>query len=251
MKSRLKAFGLHFSGSVCVLLLVVGTLYLGWYRWPGWYLTGVLKVLPIIVGVDVVLGPLLTLVIASPGKPARALARDIACIVVVQLIALSYGATALWHGRPLYYTYSVRELSVTQGIDLAPAEVESARKSNPDFAPHWYSRPRWAWAPLPQDPQRANSSDPSATKGGLDVTAMPRYFKPWSQGLGSLREHLQKVGDLNYFSKKQREVLTKRLLDAGFDPATADTLPMTGQGVPLLAVFDLQTLRIKALLRAN
>jgi hypothetical protein len=251
MKSRLKAFGLHFSGSASVLLLVLGTLYLGWYRWPGWYLTGVLNVLPIMVGVDVVLGPLLTLVIASPGKPARVLARDIACIVVVQLIALCYGATTLWHGRPLYYTYSGKELSVTQGIDLQPAEVASARQSNPEFAPHWYSRPRWAWAPLPQDQKSANTIIDSATHGGFDVTAMPRYFKPWTQGLGDLRQHLRKVGDLNYFSGKQRDVLAKRLKNDGFDPAVADTLPMTGHGVPLLAVFDLQTLQIKALLRAN
>jgi len=251
MKSRLKAFGLHFSGSASVLLLVLGTLYLGWYRWPGWYLTGVLNVLPIMVGVDVVLGPLLTFVIASPGKPARALARDVACIVVVQLIALSYGAATLWHGRPLYYAYSEKELSVTQGIDLQPAEVASARQSNPEFAPHWYSRPRWVWAPLPQDQKSANAIVESAVQGGFDVTAMPRYFKPWPQGLGDLRKHLRKVGDLNYFSGKQREVLAKRLKSDGFDPAIADTMPMTGHGVPLLAVFDLQTLQIKALLRAN
>lgn len=251
MKSRLKAFGLHFSGSACVLLLVLGTLYLGWYRWPGWYLTGVLHVLPVTIGVDVVLGPLLTFVIASPGKPARALARDIACIVAVQLVALSYGAYTLWNGRPLYYTYSVKELSVTQGIDLQPTEIERARQSNPDFAPHWYSRPRWAWAPLPQDEKTANSIVASALQGGFDVTAMPRYFKPWPQGLADLRQHLQKVSDLKYFSGKQRDVLKQRMRACGFDPAVANTLPMTGHGVPLLAVFDLRTLRIEALLRAN
>jgi len=247
----LKAFGLHFSASASVLLLVLGTLYLGWYRWPVLYLTGVLNILPIMVGVDVVLGPLLTLVIASPGKPARELARDVACIVVVQLIALSYGATTLWNGRPLYYTFSVKELSVTQGIDLQPAEIASARQSNPDFAPHWYSRPQWVWAPLPRDEKTANTIVESAVHGGFDVTAMPRYFKPWPQGLEDLRKHLQKVGDLNYFSGKQRGVLAQRMKDNGFDPAAADTLPMTGHGTPLLAVFDLRTLQIKALLRAN
>jgi hypothetical protein len=251
MKSRLKAFGLHFTGSASVLLLVVGALYLGWYRWPGWYLTGVLHVLPIMVGVDVVLGPLLTLIIANPKKPNRELARDIGCIVAVQLVALGYGATTLWNGRPLYYTFSEKELSVTQGIDLQPREIALARQSNPDFAPHWYSRPRWVWAPLPKDEATSKAIVESAIKGGFDVTAMPRYFRPWQEGLPELRQRLTRIDGLGYYSLPQQKSLHQRLKEYGFDPDAADVLPMTGHGVPLLAVFDLKTLQIEALLRAD
>ena len=80
MRFRLKAFGLHLTGSACALTLVLGGLYLGWYRWPGWYLTGVLHVLVIVGIVDLGLGPTLTLIIANPRKPRLALARDIAII---------------------------------------------------------------------------------------------------------------------------------------------------------------------------
>lgn len=251
MKLRLKAFGLHFTGSATVLLLVLGILYLGWYQWPGWYLTGVLHVLPIVVGVDVVLGPLLTLIIANPRKPRRELARDIGCIVAVQIVALGYGATTLWHGRPLYYTFSEKELSVTQGIDLEPEEIDLARKNNPDFAPHWYSRPRWVWAPLPNDEATSKAIVESAIRGGGDVTAMPRYFRPWQAGLPELRKRLTRIDGLGYFSLARQKILHERLKEYGFDPNAADVLPMTGHGTPLLAVFDLKTLEIKALLRAD
>jgi hypothetical protein len=251
MKSRLKVFGLHFSASACVLLLVLGVLFFGWYRWPGWYLTGVLRVLPITVGVDLVLGPLMTLIIANPKKSSKELARDIACIAAVQLVALSYAAVTLWNGRPLYYTFSVTELSVTQGIDLQRDEIALARRNNPEFAPHWYSLPRWVWAPLPQDQKAREAIVDSAVHGGFDITARPAYFKPWTQGLPELRSKLQKVNDLNYFSQPQRNELMKRMQQYGFDPNAADTLPMTGHGTPLLAVFDLETLQIKALVRAN
>jgi hypothetical protein len=251
MKSRLQAFGLHFAASATALLLVLGTLYLGWYRWPGWYLTGVLHVLPIVVGVDVVLGPLLTLVIANPKKSRRELTRDIGCIVAVQLVALGYGATTLWNGRPLYYTFSERELSVTQGIDLQPQEIALARRSNPNFAPHWYSRPRWVWAPLPKDEKASRTIVESAVHGGFDVTAMPRYFKPWQEGLPELRERLTHIDGLSYYSLARQKILRERLKEHGFDPEASDVLPMTGHGAPLLAVFDLKTLEIKALLRAD
>lgn len=252
MKSRLRMSGLHFSASACVLLLVLGGIYFGWYRWPGWYLTGVVQVLPIIVAVDLVLGPLLTLIIANPNKSSRELARDIACIAVVQLVALGYGATTLWKGRPLYYTYSVGELSVTQGSELQPEQIALARQSNPEFAPHWYSSPSWVWAALPQDPKASNAILFSALRGGPDVTAMPVYFKPWTQGLQELRTKLKKVSDLQrYFSGPQRDELARRMREYGLDPDSPDTMPMTARGAStaLLAVFDPKTLRIKALLQ--
>src|SRR5258706_173674 len=99
MKFRLQAFALHVAGSATVITLVLGALYLGWYRWPGWYLSGALGVVPILAGVDVSLGPLITLLIASPRKPRRSLARDVSIIVAVQLAALAYGAATLWQGR--------------------------------------------------------------------------------------------------------------------------------------------------------
>jgi len=35
MNFRFKAFALHLAGSATVIQLVLGALYLGWYRWPG------------------------------------------------------------------------------------------------------------------------------------------------------------------------------------------------------------------------
>ena len=149
MRFRFKAFGLHLLASACALSLVLGGLYLGWYHWPGWYLTAVGRILIIVCSVDLVLGPTLTLIIANPRKLRRTLARDIAIIASVQLVALIYGATTLWQGRPLYYTFSANRLETVQASDLDDEEIARAAKENPAFAPRWYSRPRWVWAPLP------------------------------------------------------------------------------------------------------
>ncbi len=158
MRFRLKAFGLHLLASATVLTLILGTLYLGWYRWPGWYLTDVKQVVFVMIGVDVVLGPSLTFIIANNSKPRRELARDIAIIVVVQLCALIYGATQLWNGRPLYYAFSESVLQLVQAYDINAEEAARGRRENAEFAPHWYSLPRWIWAPLPQDPKKAKRS---------------------------------------------------------------------------------------------
>src|SRR5258708_5635933 len=101
MHFRLKAFSLHLVSSAAVLTLILGSLYFGWYRWPGWYLTDVSQVVLVMVGVDVVLGPTLTFIVANRKKSRRELARDIGIIVAVQLCALTYGSASLWSGRPL------------------------------------------------------------------------------------------------------------------------------------------------------
>jgi hypothetical protein len=252
MQFRLKAFGLHLLGSACVLALVLGGLYLGWYRWPGWYLTNVVHVAAILGGVDLTLGPLITLLIANPRKPRRELARDVSVIVAVQLVALTYGAVTLWSGRPLYYTFSEDRLEIVQAAEVKAPEIELARQQNPDFAPHWYSAPRWIWAPMPQNPdERAGIVAGVLTGSGSDIIEMPRYFKPWVQGLPSLRKQLKTVDQLDVFSRKEKQRLKDRLARLGFATDQPITLFLTGHVRKVLAVFDLPTLQIKAIIRAD
>jgi hypothetical protein len=248
MRFRLAAFGLHLLGSTSALTLVLGGLWFGWYRWPGWYLSSALHILGIVVLVDLVLGPTLTLVIANPFKPRRELARDICMIVVVQLAALIYGAVTLWSGRPLYYTFSADRLEIVQASDLSSEEIALARKQNPAFAPHWYTRPRWVWAPLPEDPEKAMGIVNSAIFGGDDVIDMPRYFKPWDAGLPKLRGQLTRIDDIRYLSKAEKQSLRRRLSERGLAADERNTLIMWGGSRRLVAVFDPATLRIEALL---
>jgi len=253
MRFRLTAFGLHLLGSACVLTLVLGGLYLGWYHWPGWYLTAVTRVLLIVGLVDLGLGPTLTLIIANPKKPRRVLARDVAMIVAVQLAALIYGATTLWQGRPLYYTFSANRLETVQASDIENEEIELARKDNPAFAPHWYSLPRWVWAPLPQDPDTAAAIVNSASFGsGKDVIEMPRYFKPWSEGLPALRKQLKTLGEIKYFSKQEQAKLRARMARLGLSPERPNALVMWGGTARrLVAVFDPDALTIRALIEPD
>jgi hypothetical protein len=254
MKFRLKAFSLHLLASAVVLTLVLGGLYLGWYRWPGWYLCSALKVAPILLLVDLTLGPLLTLLIANPLKNRRELARDIGVIVVVQLVALVYGTVTLWQGRPLYYAFSEDRLQIVQASDIKPAELLRAQQENPALAPHWYSLPRWVWAPLPEAANERQSIVMAAISGGADVIEMPRYFKPWDAGLARLRSQLlplDKQHDVRVRQAKTRTLLRQQMLARGLPPDEPVSIIMTGQGSPLVAVFDRDTLRLRALLRSD
>src|SRR5579862_1313774 len=249
MRFRLKAFGLHLLISASVLGLVLGTLYLGWYRWPGWYVVGVSSVVAVLIGVDVTLGPLMTFLVARQSKPRAELVRDIGIIAAVQLAALLYGTVSLWSGRPLYYAFSTSILQLVQGYDFSEHALDVARDRHAALTPHWYSLPRWIWAPLPQDPQEAEKIIMDLTTGGGDdVTSMPQYFKPWEQGLPALRSQLKSVEDVPYFSKAQKTALEQRMRVLGLDPKQLNAMPLTGRGGTLLVVFDPAKLKIVAML---
>jgi hypothetical protein len=251
MKFRLAAMGLHLLASCVALTVILGGLYLGWYRWPGWYLADVVQVSTVLAGVDLVAGPLLTFIIASSVKPRRALMRDIAVIVTVQLVALVYGTVSLWNGRPLYYAFSEDALSLVQAYDIENAELAMARKQNAPLLPHWYNLPRWIWAPLPQDSEESGKIIASAITGGSDVVAMPRYYQPWEAGLPALRTQLKKIDDLKYFSVNEKKLLKERVRAAGLAADQPNAIALTGRRRPLLAVFDPANLKILRLFKAK
>jgi hypothetical protein len=244
MRYRLAAMGLHLLASGIALTVILGGLYLGWYRWPGWYLADVMQVTLVLAGVDLVAGPLLTFIIASPAKPRGVLMRDVAVIATVQLIALTYGTVSLWNGRPLYYAFSEDVLQLVQAYDIEEPELAIARKQNAPLLPHWYDLPRWIWAPLPQDSAEQNKIIASAVSGGSDVISMPRYYKPWDAALPALRMQLKKIDDLKYFSGNEKKLLKERVRAAGLAADRPNTMALTGRGRPLLAVWDPANLNI-------
>jgi len=252
MKLRLKAFRIHLLCSAGALMLVLSSLYLGWYRWPGWYLTGVVPIAAMMTGIDVVLGPLMTLVIANPAKSARALTRDIGMIALVQIAALVYGTSALWSGRPLYYAFSEDRLQMVQASDLDNANVQRARQWNGAFSPQWYSLPRWIWAPLPDD-HTARSRIVSAVLLGTgdDVIRRPEYFKAWELGLPKLRQQLKTIDQLKMFSIVEKQTLKQRVAQLGLPADQPTTLFLTGRNRIALAVFDRGAMKIVAIVSAG
>jgi hypothetical protein len=249
MPFRLKAFSLHLSASTTVLTLVLGGLYAGWYRYPGWYLADAAHIVVLVAAVDLALGPTLTLIVAHPLKARRVLARDICCIVAVQAVALVYGAYTLWYGRPLYYAFSVDRLELVQASDLKTGS-SGAKEETGEFAPHWYSLPRWIWAPLPENPDEALKIVQSAVFGGSDVSQIPRYFRSWDSGREELRKKLRRVDEWVYYSRVEKQTLNTRMARLGVPVDQPNTLILWGGSRRMLVVFD-PDLHIRVMLRPD
>ena len=101
IKIKLKATAIHFFISLAVFLVLAGLVYFVWYPQPYFSVDGGWQGIRIIAAVDLVLGPMMTLVIFNIKKPRKEIITDLTIIAVIQLSALSYGVIVTYNQRPV------------------------------------------------------------------------------------------------------------------------------------------------------
>ena len=126
MNFRTRASGLHFLFSTAVALLAGVIVFLVWYPPPYTSLAGGLALFAMVVGIDVILGPFLTAVVASPTKPRSELRRDISLIVFVQLLAFGYGMYTIAVARPVHLVFEADRFQVVSAADIEPEQLAKA-----------------------------------------------------------------------------------------------------------------------------
>ena len=117
--ARMRAAGVHLALSIAAVSLLAALMLWLWYP-PAYFVAdGGWRVLRIIVLVDVVIGPLLTLIVFNRAKPE--LKRDLAVIALIQLAAFGYGAATMYLYRPAFVTVAGNAAFTVNWRDLAAA----------------------------------------------------------------------------------------------------------------------------------
>lgn len=176
--SRLKATGIHFALSVLLAVLAALLVFLVWYPYPYRDISGGRNLFLLVVAVDVVMGPLLTLTVFNPHKPIGELRRDLTLIVILQLAALGYGLWTVAVARPVHLAFEINRFTVVHAIDVpdtllvkAPPELQNMPWTGPTL--------------LSVRPFRDNAEQTEATMmamSGLPVGAQPNLWQSYEKG---------------------------------------------------------------------
>jgi hypothetical protein len=172
LAERLRAAAIHLALSAAVAGAVLALVFLAWYPPPLASLLGVDVVLLIVLGVDVVLGPLFTLIVFDRRK--KRLAWDIATIAALQLAALVYGVWTIHQGRPAFVVLVKDRFEVVAPSELRPEAREAARDN-----PHARTdplAPRWVAARLPDSAEERARITLEAATIGRDVQHHPHLY---------------------------------------------------------------------------
>lgn len=160
--SRFTAFAIHLGISVAIFLALLMVIVFIWY--PGVYFAtdGGWQGIRLIAAIDVVLGPLLTLIVFRSGKPG--LRRDLTIIGIVQTMALSFGIWIVHSERPVLVVFAhdrfvtLNREQVARAEDRAIAMVKQAERL-----------PEYAYVRLPEDAKGLND----ITRQALRIGKLP------------------------------------------------------------------------------
>ena len=170
---KLKAAAIHFLVSAVVVgLVVAGSLYF-WYPGLQAYAAGLVTLLSILVVVDLVIGPALTLVVFKPGK--KSLKFDMGVIAAIQIAALVFGVASIYQARPVYFAFVIDRFETVAAADLESSSLQAAA---PEYQQLFGDGPRWIGVELPTDPEELERITLAEAVHGTGPALIPRYYRP-------------------------------------------------------------------------
>ncbi|MCA9014252.1 MAG: hypothetical protein R3F41_03815 [Gammaproteobacteria bacterium] len=119
--NRWAAFSFHLTISLAVFLGLFGLVIALWYPGILFRIDGGWAGLKLITGVDVVLGPLLTLIVFKAGKPG--LKTDLGIIAALQVACMAAGIWIVYQARPIALVFAYDTF-----FSLSASEFKSYKK---------------------------------------------------------------------------------------------------------------------------
>jgi hypothetical protein len=242
----LVATGIHFLVTLALAACAAALIFLVWFPDPLQTMIGGTELFMLVVGCDLALGPLISLVIYNSRKSRRELVTDYAIVGVVQIAALVYGVYILAGTRPVYVAFNKDRLEVVCARDISDAELAAAK--SPEYGSLPFTGPRYVSIDVPAAEQQDAMFQSVA---GNEEHMRPRFYVPYEQKLEEIRSHAKTLEDLEKLHPDAKPQLEAARAKVTVPPERVRWLPVhhrkgfwtvlidTGNGMPLAWVdFD-------------
>jgi hypothetical protein len=228
LKIASKAAFAHLLISLLVAGLCAILVFVLWYPYPYRELMGGRELFFLVVSVDVVCGPLLTLVLYNTAKSRAELWRDLGLVALIQLAALFYGLHTVQIARPIHLVFEFDRFNAVSVSDVDEAALTQAK------AP-WNSLP--LWGPTVIAAREPKDGDERLKSMDMSLQGVEPSMRPdWWQELEVSRSHIllraKPLEDL----RKRHESKTDNLLkidtavqDSGKPESQLRWLPLTSR----------------------
>jgi hypothetical protein len=239
---RVKASGIHLCLSLTVAALAAILVFFVWYPYPYREISGGRELFLLLVTVDVILGPLITLTIFNRSKLWPVLRRDLAIIAALQVAALCYGMWTVFVARPVHLVFEYTRFNVAHAIDvpksmLAQAPAEVARL--PLFGPTPLSL-----RPFKDGNERADAT--LAALKGLTLAARPDLWQSYEKGIPDVLKEAKPVALLKTRFLNQAAEIDKTLAPFGASAQAMVYVPMVGRKSFWTVFLDPITAEVRA-----
>lgn len=219
--NRWKAAAVHLSISVVLAALIGALLYFAWFPQPYFAAAGANGLILLLMGVDVCIGPLLTLLVVNRHKARKLLRLDLTVIGVLQAIAFGYGLYVIAGARPVFIVAEVDRLVMVSAQQLNDADL--AKGNRPEFRHRSLTGPVLVGARPPKNDPLANFAV-QVIRTGKDVDQLPQYYLPYDQAIDAVMKHAKPLSSIKNTTDSQRAYLDR--LQAATPSQTLEVLPL-------------------------
>ena len=212
----------HLFLSLGVALASAAVVFGLWYPAPYRQMLDVGHIYLLVLAVDVVCGPLLTLVLASPTKSRRERWLDFSLIGVIQLAALAYGMHSVWVARPVALVFEADRLVVVTANEV---HTDALPKAPPGLR-------QLPWAGVLKAGTRKPTSNAefmrSVEQGlaGISTAVQPDWWLPWADAGDAMRTRVKPLTDLITRRPADAAKLQDAAQSAGHPAADLRYLPL-------------------------
>ena len=177
--SRFQAFAIHLLISSAVLGSFLAFVFLVWYPQPFFVVEGLVQIVWVLVGVDIVLGPALTLVVFKTGKPG--LNRDLSIIAAIQIFGFIYGAHTFYIERPAFAVFYDSDF-----FEVIPAsEMKDLGKLDPALGHSKLGGPSIVFVEAPTATSELQTILEEMKNGAPPIHLRPEFYKPLKGNINS------------------------------------------------------------------
>ncbi len=243
-KKRLRAGGIHFAASVAVAALAALLVFGLWYPYPYREISGGRNLFLLVVSVDVIIGPLITLAVFDRRKPMAELKRDLAVVVLIQLAALGYGLWTVAVARPVHLVFEIDRMRVVHAIDV-PDELLGREPAGLKAMP-WTGPTLLAARPFHDNKESADAT--IAALGGVQIGSRPDFWQPYDAARPQVLQAARPVAELKARFADRAGQIDAVLKAAGRNPDTMIYLPLVGRSEFWTAFIDPSSAEVVAYL---
>jgi hypothetical protein len=232
-REKWRAFAIHFTLTALLAVIAAAIIFWVWFPSPFDRMIGGAELFALVVGCDLVLGPLISLVVYDSRKSRGKLVFDYCVIGLLQLAALGYGLWIVASSRPVYVAFALDRLEIVAAADILPAELPAARDPRYRSLPITGPR-RVAIVVLPEDHEDALWK----ALEGNEEPARPKFYVPYESQLPEIRARARTLEDLRKRHPEAREKLAQAQAETGLPETRLRWLPVRFHDVFWTVLID-------------
>lgn len=190
-REKLIAMAIHFVVTAILAGIAAALIFFVWFPAPFHTMIGGTELFMLVVGCDLALGPLLSLVIYDSRKSRRELITDYTIVGVIQIAALVYGVYIVAGTRPVAVAFVTDRIEIVTARDVSADELAAAR--DPQYASLPWTGPRHVNIIIPEAERQEALF---ASLAGKEEMTRPRFYQPYETAVPEIRKRAGTLDEL-------------------------------------------------------